>query len=454
MASTSASADSGNTDSANPAAPHSSVPAVEGFGALAELLTPDGMRLLDSLPEYSEAQSLSLGEKLRNEGHSPALVSEALTQSRLRVKAREKFGPFAERMLFTAHGLEQSTRLSIAAHHAARFRDAEIHTVADLGCGLGGDTIAKAGLGLTVIGVDADPRTVALATVNTSLFESVTIEHGTAEEFDLSRVQGAWFDPARRDGRGRVHDPEEAMPPLSVIVKAARTLGAQQTSATDSHGFGAVGAKLAPAIDHEHLVPGTETQWISWHGQVLEACAWFGPLTRRSAGEISGVVPRSALLIGSRADGTPHTTVLDPDTDDDDALRYPDVDELGSIIMEPDGAIIRAGLLGTVARRLGAHTIDPTIAYLSSSGNPETTAASPLVRAFRVDDVLPMHTKKIAAYMKQRSIGTLEIKKRGVDIDPARLRTQLKLDKKASNAATLIVTRVAGERVAIVATPL
>ncbi|MDU2059205.1 MAG: SAM-dependent methyltransferase, partial [Dermabacter sp.] len=92
---------------------------------LSQLLTPEGMALLDSLPEYSEEGSLALSQRLRGEGHSPELIAAALTQSRLRTKARDKFGDFASSMLFTAHGLEQATRLEVAAHHAARFRDAQ-----------------------------------------------------------------------------------------------------------------------------------------------------------------------------------------------------------------------------------------------------------------------------------------------------------------------------------------
>ncbi|MDO5645700.1 MAG: SAM-dependent methyltransferase [Dermabacter sp.] len=429
--------------------------------AITELLTPDGMALLDSLPDYSDDAALALGDRLRRAGHSPALVAEALTQSRLRAKARDKFGDFAARMLFTAHGLEQATRLPIAAHHAARFRDAGVQKVADLGCGLGGDTIAKAGLGLSVIGVDLDPLTVALATVNTSVFENVHIELGAAEDFDPGRVQGLWFDPARRDARSvRVHDPEAASPPLSAIREAARKIGP-------------VGAKLAPAIQHADLPPGTETQWVSWHSQVLEACTYFGPLARRAgaAGTETAVpgldegtlVARSALIFARQADGSTRPLHVLPDTSDDDALRTPEVGEIADLIVEPDGAIIRAGLLGVLARRLGAHTIDPTIAYLSASeaslraaataAATAPTLSTPLARAFRVRDVLPLRAKKIAAHLHAAGIGRVEILKRGADIDPAVFRTQLKLDKRASGAATLILTRAAGQRVAILADP-
>lgn len=422
---------------------------------LSQLLTPEGMALLDSLPEYTEEGSLALSQHLRGEGHSPELIAAALTQSRLRAKAREKFGDFAGGMLFTSHGLEQATRLEVAAHHAARFRDAGTQRVADLGCGLGGDTIAKAGLGLDVVGVECDEETAALATVNVQPFPNARIELGRAEEFDFSRVDAAWFDPARRESRGgrtaRVHDPEEAMPSLSFVRATAEKVGA-------------VGAKLAPAIDHKHLVEGTETQWVSWHGQVLEACMYFGSLARRvGQGKLtvpseatvgpSGALPegaviaRSALVLGSDA----RSAQLVPDSSDETELRNPPVGSIGAYLWEPDGAVIRAGLLGTLARKLGAHTIDDSIAYLSSDDASQAALDSPLARAFRVREVMPFTTKKIAARLRELEVGTLEVKKRGMDIDPARLRSELKLDRRAPHAATLIATRAGGSRVAIIA---
>ena len=403
---------------------------------LSQLLTPEGMALLDSLPEYSEEGSLALSQRLRGEGHSPELIAAALTQSRLRTKARDKFGDFASSMLFTAHGLEQATRLEVAAHHAARFRDAQVRRVADLGCGLGGDTIAKAALGLEVLGVDCDEETAALATVNVRPFPNARITLGRAEDVDFSHLDGAWFDPARRESRrgrtARIHDPEEATPPLSFVRAVADEVGA-------------VGAKLAPAIDHEHLVPGTETQWVSWRGQVLEACMYFGPL----AGALAegAVIARSALVLGSDA----RSAQLVPDSSDEAELRNPPVGSIGAYLWEPDGAVIRAGLLGTLARKLGAHTIDDSIAYLSSDDASQAALDSPLARAFRVREVMPFTTKKIAARLRELEVGTLEVKKRGMDIDPARLRSELKLDRRAPHAATLIATRAGGSRVAIIA---
>src|SRR6478609_2418188 len=138
---------------------------------LTALLTPEGLRLLDAQdPIETTTDAASAVSRLRKQGHSPDLVSAVVTQARLRSRARTKFGEFAGRMLFTRAGLEQATRLPIAGRHAARFRDAGMTSVADLGCGIGGDALGLAALGLRVLAVDADEVTAAIAAYNLAPF--------------------------------------------------------------------------------------------------------------------------------------------------------------------------------------------------------------------------------------------------------------------------------------------
>src|SRR6185312_12875650 len=134
---------------------------------LVELLSADGLRLLDSLPQYTSATDvLRTVSELRAAGHSPGLVASVLSQSKLRARASGKFGPFAERMLFTEAGLEQATRLRVAALHAGRFQTAGLRRVADLGCGIGADALAMAALDLEVTAVEIDEVTAAIAAYN------------------------------------------------------------------------------------------------------------------------------------------------------------------------------------------------------------------------------------------------------------------------------------------------
>ena len=56
---------------------------------LVELLSPEGLRLLDSLPPWdSKADIVRVVAELRRQGHPPGLVATVLSQSKLRGKAR------------------------------------------------------------------------------------------------------------------------------------------------------------------------------------------------------------------------------------------------------------------------------------------------------------------------------------------------------------------------------
>lgn len=379
------------------------------------LLTSEALTLLASLPPYRAADSVVQAvSALRDRGVSPEMTRVVLRQRRLRAQAKPKFGDFAARMFFTENGLQQATRLDVAAHHAVRFRTLGDVTVGDLGCGIGGDALALAGLGLRVIAIDRDESTAALATYNLAPFDNASVEQGDAESVDLSRFGALWFDPARRSKDKRLSNPVDWSPSLEWVFDVAQTIPS--------------GIKLSPAIAHELLPDGVEAQWVEDSGDTVECVVWTGTLARPN-------VARSALILGAES---AELTASAPDS-------VVEVGDVGAYVYDPSGAVIRAQLLGTLARQLGAHTIASSIAYLSS----DTLVQTSFAQAFHVIDIVPLDIRAIAQYCRNAGIGTLEIKKRGVDIDPATFRTKLKL--KGSRSATLIVTRAGNGRVAIVA---
>ncbi|MBF4574864.1 class I SAM-dependent methyltransferase [Frondihabitans sp. VKM Ac-2883] len=385
---------------------------------LRELLTPEGLRLLDSLPPFDQkADVVSQVARLRKAGHSPELVAAVLGQSRLRAKGRTKFGDFAERMLFTEAGLEQATRLAVASTHAGRFRRAGVTRVADLGCGIGGDALAFAALELGVLAVDRDEVTAAVATYNLAPWSGAEVRLGDAEQVDLAGVDGVFLDPARRTAghanTSRIQDPSQWSPTLDTAFAFASRFP--------------TGVKLGPGVDRDLLPTDAECQWISVDRSVVEVGVWFGALARPGVG-------RAALVFGP--DG-PSEMTAPGDSDD------VDVAELSEYVYEPDGAVIRARLIGDLARALNAHTISRDIAYLSSA----TARATPFAQCFRVIETFPLDEKRLRQELKTRGIGRVEIKKRGVDVDPAAFRKKLQL--KGANEATLILTRVAGRHTAL-----
>ncbi|MBS3177151.1 MULTISPECIES: class I SAM-dependent methyltransferase [unclassified Pseudoclavibacter] len=387
---------------------------------LLALLTPEAMTLLDDAPAVaSSADALALVTRLRAAGGSPATVAAVVTQAKLRRRALAKFGPFAERMLFTDAGLQQATRLQVAAHHADRFRQAGAVSVADLGCGIGADSMAFASLGLEVTAYDLDEVTAAIAAHNLAPFPNAEVKHGRAEEVDLGRFDALWFDPARRTTSGgstaRHFDPSDWSPALDFVFAAGRERP--------------TGVKLGPGIDHSYLPADAETQWVSSGGDLVEATVWMHDAARAG-------IRRSAMVIGKRG-----ATELTSSEDVHDA----EVGELGAVLYEPDPAIIRARLIGDLARSLEATMISESIAWMTA----DTFAPSPFASAFSVREVLPLHVSSLKSELRKRDIGVLEIKKRGVDIDPAEFRRRLAL--KGASSAVLILTRIGDKRVAILA---
>ncbi|HLS93147.1 MAG TPA: class I SAM-dependent methyltransferase [Microbacterium sp.] len=392
-------------------------------GELDALLTPEALRLIDELdPVETVSDVARTVSRLRDAGHGPELVSAVVGQVRLRQRAEAKFGEFASRMLFTRAGLEQATRMSVSAHHAGRYARAGFSRVADLGCGIGGDSLALAALGVPVVAVDADEVTAALAAYNLSPFRdgagSVEVRQGRAEEVDLAGVDAVWLDPARRTA-GHAETSRVAADDYSPSLDWVFALAARLPA----------GIKLGPAHDRDAIPADMEAQWISVDGSTVELVLWSGRLARPG-------VRRAALVIRQ---GTAHELTAPADADDEP------VRPLGAFLHEPEGSVIRARLVGDVARSLEAGPTAERIAYLT--GDAERT--SPFATTFRVRETLPADTKALARALRERGIGTLEIKKRGVDVDPAALRTKLKL--RGSARATLILTRIDGRRTAILA---
>jgi SAM-dependent methyltransferase len=383
---------------------------------LMELLSPEGLRLLDSLPAYESTDDVvrSVSE-LRKAGHGPGQVAAVLNQVKLRARARTKFGPFADRMLFTEGGLEQATRLQVAAQHAGRFQRAGVSWVADLGCGIGADALAIAALDLEVTGVERDEVTAAIASFNLAPWSNARIENEEVTEFDLSGVDGVYLDPARRNASRRLSNPADWSPSLDFAFGLARRFP--------------TGIKLAPGIDRDLLPENAEAQWVSVGREVVEVGVWFGALARPGIG-------RAALIVSD--EGTSELTAA---ADSEDA----EVGSLGEYLYEPDGAVIRARLIGDLVRSLGGRMIDRSIAYFTA----DEALATPFATGFRITETFPFDEKLLKRELAARKIGTLEIKKRGMDVDPAQLRTRLSL--KGSTSATLLLTRAGGKRLALLA---
>ncbi|MEU5238920.1 methyltransferase domain-containing protein [Streptomyces lydicus] len=374
----------------------------------AALLAPEGQTLLDELRDHDPADELAAATRLRRD-HPAPLVSAALGQARLRQRAAAKFGADAQRMYFTANGVEQSTRATVAAHRAGRLAALGVRSVADLCCGIGGDALALARAGIRVLAVDRDPLACAAARANAAalgLTELIEVRAADVTEVDTAGWDAVFVDPARRSKvrGGRIFDPEAYSPPLSWAVEAARTAP-----------FAAL--KIAPGVPHEMLPEDAEAEWISDRGEVKEAVLWFGtaPGARRAT-----LLPAGDSLLGA-------------------GLPDPEAGPVGRYLYEPDGAVIRAHLVAEAAAALDGRLIDPTIAYVTA----DALRPTPYATAYEITDVLPFNVKRLKALLRERGVGTAVIKKRGSAVEPEELRKKLKLGG-GGNSVTIFLTRVAG----------
>ncbi len=385
--------------------------------AFRRLLSPAGQRLLERASTvYAEQR----GDLLRSSGvlrrdTDPADVAAALTQVELRLRARTKLGDLAHRLYFTPAGLEQATRWRVARHRAARVALADPGSVLDVGCGIGGDLVAFARAGLTVAGIDSDPVHVVVARANLdALGLGGAVQLAEAEHLDLAGFGVVFADPARRSSTGRIFDVDGWSPPWPFVEHLLR-----RTSCV----------KVAPGIPHRLVPVGVEAEFVSDDGDVKEAALWSPALA---------TVRRRATVI--RATGL--ATLTDEDDPETAGVR-----PVGRYLYEPDGAVIRAGLVTAVADGVGGGLVDEHIAYVTG----EQAFTTPFARSYEVLEELPYKEKALRAALRARGVGRLTIKKRGVDVVPEQLRQRL--DLTGDEEATLVMTRVAGKGTALLVRP-
>ena len=373
------------------------------------LVTEAGVALLQRLADedLSETHTLTLLTKLRRT-YSAEQAGAALTMARLRQKADLKFGTDAARMFFTPDALEQASDPLVRRYRSAGMVGQRLY---DMGCGIGADSLAFAAAGADVTGLDSDTLRIAMARHNASAL-------GLPARFEVADIREVkptadviFFDPARRDEAGRrIFDVEQYQPPLSTVQRWQ----AQQKL-----------VKLSPGVELEQLAGyGGAVEFISVKGDLKEAVLHLG--TEMPA-------RRATLLTGEAA----------YHMDAGEMVTAP-LSEPRGWLAEPDPAVLRAGLVADLALTLAAYQLDETIAYLTADVLPR----SPWVRSWRVLEWMPLHLKRLRAYLREKRVGRVTVKKRGVSLTPEEVLAALKL--KGSESRVLVLTRCLGQHCVLI----
>ena len=351
-----------------------------------------------ALTEASRLSDVDAVRRLVGPRHAPAVLETAV----LRRRALSKVDGAGD-WLFTDEALQQASASRVAAHRASRLAGLDVH---DVTCSVGVDLAAVAAVAQRAVGSDLDPVRLAMAAHNVGNLPSGEVAVVRADALQpASRDTVVFADPGRRDSRGRRRWlPSDFAPPLDALARvySGRPLV----------------VKSAPGMDFA-LTPGaSEVELVSLDGDVREACLWSSPLAT------SGVRRRATVLSSSR----PQWTITDADPSDC-PVRPP-----GEWLVNPDGAVVRAGLVRQYGARHGLGQLDERIAYLTGD------AAPPDVRAFRILEHGHYSEKELRGALRRLDAGAVEILVRGLDVDPNALRPRLRL--RGSTAYTVVLTRI------------
>ena len=385
--------------------------------------------------------ALKINKRLRKE-ISPSRAAIIIEQAQLRLRAQVKFDRASE-LFFTRKSLEQATGLRIAKHKARRWKG--MNVVADVCCGIGGDLMAIAArdrIDKTVfpdhqrtvessnvafevpqtVGVEVDKLTAMFADRNLRVmgFENASVRCDRFESITLDRFDAIHIDPDRRVNNRTVRG-DFFQPPLAEIQSR---LGKEQSLAI----------KVAPATPpHCSIPPESEMEWIGDNRECKEQVIWQGPVVQNAG-------CRTATMVNAQNVAFQFTA-----TPADLARPRPEPDEkLGMAVYEPHPTVLAGGMVNALAHRLGLRPVDQVIDYLT--GVPAEKCG--LIREFRIDAAFKLSLKLLTKELRLRKIGSIVVKKRG--IDQAIYDNICALKISGENQATVIATRHNGKRIALI----
>jgi len=391
---------------------------------LFRLTAPEGREALRRARALNPREENFLADlAVLERGLERELARGALETALLRIRAEKKFSRAGD-MFFTREALEQSSAEAVSRFRAGRFHG--FARIADLGCGIGGDTIALAG-SAPVAAVDREEIRLRMARENvnayapahpvrflqTDLLRPGLFLAGPHAAKRPARI-ALFCDPSRREEDRRIFSVRRYSPPLDLVAS-------WRAAVMDE----ALCVKISPGVRWEEIErEPCEVEFISWQGELKEAVLWYGAF--QSARRRATLLPMGETM----TDSEPVSDAISPPR---------------GFLYEPDPSILRAGLVRPLAARLGAARIDPEIAYLTA----DTVVPTPWAQAYAIEETMPFGLKRLREWLRARSVGRVVIKKRGSPLEPAELERQLRL--RGEESRIIFLTQVGGKHSVIIA---
>ncbi|MFH1956832.1 MAG: methyltransferase domain-containing protein [Patescibacteria group bacterium] len=385
------------------------------------LLSKEGKELTNHLSEKVSDGKIKADFILRLKKNYPGINIRSIVEIiMLRKRAEEKFKKASE-MWFTKDGLEQSTREDVARYVAKRFKP--YNNVADLTCGIGGNSIALAEYS-NITAVDKDEVVLKMAEENAKVYladKKITFINDYAENIDLSTFDAVFLDPSRRDIKLNTRTTSLRNSTPSLISFLPKILSQ----------VGHVGVKVSPAVNYEEIyklseIP--EIEVIAEENECKQIMLWFGNLK---------TTERRATILPYEISFTNST----------EKLEVP-ISEPLNYILEPNCAIIRAHLIDELANEYDLKKIDPDIAYLTSNIKPFLKNDF-IFKTFKVMEISKYNIKNLKKKLRDLKIKNINITRRGFPKKPEEIRKLLKI--KEGGDFFLLLTRIGDKHYQIIA---
>ena len=331
--------------------------------------------------------------------HPDKPIRELLTLNKLQKQVAGRIKK-SERFIFTAKGVEQASSTVLAEYHAEKMQ--EYDYIADLCCGNGIDLYYTSFGKKQVWAVDLDEDTLLAAEYNNKGNEHITYLQQRAEEF-AEPVDAIFIDPDRRSGNRRLIQAEDLSPGLSEILKL-QTITAN------------ILVKLSPAMNYKDITLKVKHSWefISENGELKEILLCLG--------DFAQPVNRAVLL--------PAKNIFSANK------QEVEVRPIQLFLLEPDVAIIRAGLVQDLGFECAATLIESHLALLSHPNE----IYSEYFKTYRVLDQMNFNRKNLQKYLREKQIGKLVIKTRGFSQSVEEFRKKLKLS--GENSGLIFILRM------------
>lgn len=361
----------------------------------------------------------------KNQGLTSEEVEHLVDMVHFRTRGRDKF-PRAAKMRFTRDGLSMASGKAVAEYRTWKMRKqlGSVSKVLDVGAGIGGDTIAF-GLRWKVFSVENDPEMVEILKHNIDVYDlqkNVTIVEGDITELvhedafkeQVKDVDVIFFDPSRRNEAGRTVKTEEYTPPLDFINKLREFCPN-------------ICVKISPGTDIQRIKHDCDIEVISNKGRVREVVLWFGGLKQNPDKTIMFATKLPEKITVERIHG----------------LKT-EITDIQDYLFEPDPAFIKAWLVETLAKEYELTRIHPTIAFLTG----ENYRSTPLLKPYRVLAVTENDPEKISGALREKGIGMIDYKARGVKVNMKTVHKRIR--GRGKGKGLVIFTRIGEKEVAVI----